>query len=65
MRRREVERALATQGRTLLRERGGHDVDRGPCGEHSFPLPRHRTISPGVVRNAMACVPCLPEGWLR
>jgi len=39
-----------TAGRTV----GSHTKWHCPCGQHTFTLPDgHRTISPGVTRNAL------------
>lgn len=64
MKRREVERALLANGCRLLRSTGGHDVYVCPCGQHVAPLPRHRDISAGVVKNVGKQMTCLPGGWL-
>lgn len=65
MRRREVEAALREQQCRSLRNKGGHEVWGCPCGQHSFPLPNHTITSPGVVRDAVRRLTCLPEGWLQ
>jgi hypothetical protein len=37
-----------------------------PCKEsHTTAVPRHRQISPGVRRNIIDDLKCLPEGWLQ
>lgn len=54
MKRRDVEKALSR-----------HDVYCCPCGRHRFALPRHRTVSPGVVRKATHDLACLTRGWLQ
>ena len=64
MNRRKVEQALAADACSLLRSTGGHDVYGCPCGQHMAPLPRHREISPGVVKSIGKLMACLPEGWL-
>jgi hypothetical protein len=33
--------------------------------KHTANVPRHRTISPGVVRSIIERLICLPEGWLQ
>ena len=65
MRRREVERELTRRGCQVLRTKGAHDVWGCPCGCHQAPLPRHKDISPGVVRSISNTLSCLPEGWLQ
>ena len=65
MKRRDVEVALREYSCLLLRSTGDHDVYGCACGQHIFPLPRHKVISPGVVRDAIKRLVCLPEGWLQ
>uniref|UniRef100_UPI003F4927F4 type II toxin-antitoxin system HicA family toxin n=1 Tax=Promicromonospora sp. CA-289581 TaxID=3240013 RepID=UPI003F4927F4 len=65
MRRREVEAALRAQGCTILRDRGDHTIWGCPCGKHKAPVPRHTTITAGVVRSIIKQLACLPEGWLQ
>lgn len=60
---REVERALAAAGWTLARTKGGHNVWTKP-GERPMPIPRHGTVTAGVVRNvARALGDDAPKGW--
>lgn len=65
MKRRDVESALRQHGCSTIRQTGDHEVFGCPCGQHIFPLPRHRIISPGVVRDGMKRLACLPKGWLQ
>ena len=64
MSRRDVERALRSIGATQVPNAGPHDKWRCPCGEHTAPVPRHTTISAGVVRSIGQRFPCAPKGWL-
>jgi predicted RNA binding protein YcfA (HicA-like mRNA interferase family) len=64
MRRREVVRALMSEGCTSLRNVGGHEVWGCPCGLHRAPLPNHSEISAGVVKSIGRQMACLDEGWL-
>jgi hypothetical protein len=36
-----------------------------PCGKHTAVAVTSRLVSPGVVRDVVAKLACLPEGWLR
>jgi predicted RNA binding protein YcfA (HicA-like mRNA interferase family) len=65
MKRREVERKLSKQGCVVLSEDGIHTKWGCPCGEHTAAIPRHREISPGVIRNTIRDLECLPKGWLQ
>ena len=65
MRRRAVEAALRRHGCRVVFEDGPHAKWACPCGEHLLNIPRHREVSPGVVRDAERRMACLPEGWLR
>lgn len=60
---RDAERKLRAAGCTTT---GGakHSVWRCPCGQHSTAVPRHTVISPGVLRNLVRDLACLPKGWL-
>lgn len=67
MKRRDVVRKLRRAGCTPKKpDTGRHSTWTCPCAkEHKFPLPRHNDISPGVLDDAIAKLPCLPKGWLR
>jgi predicted RNA binding protein YcfA (HicA-like mRNA interferase family) len=65
MKRREVVRALARIGATLIRDKGDHTIYRCPCGEHQTALPRHTDITAGVVGSIIKQLPCAPKGWLQ
>ncbi|MFC6870726.1 type II toxin-antitoxin system HicA family toxin [Haloechinothrix salitolerans] len=60
-----MERALLRHGYRVKSDDGIHTKWRCPCGQHSTNLPRHQTISPGVVRSTIKRLSCLPEGWLQ
>jgi hypothetical protein len=64
MKLRDVVRALRKHGCTVLNNTGRHTKWGCPCGGHSANLPRHRTVSPGVVADTIQRTACLPEGWL-
>lgn len=60
-----VVKALRGHGCQVFRHTGGHTVWGCPCGEHTAPVPRHTTISAGVVRSVQQQMACLPKGWLQ
>ena len=33
--------------------------------QHTANVPRHKEVSPGVVRSTIERLACLPEGWLQ
>jgi hypothetical protein len=55
MRRRAVAKALSKAGCVKLRDTGGHTTS----------LPRHITVSGGVVKSIGDQMACLPKGWLQ
>ena len=63
--RRYVERALLSNGCTVKADTGDHTKWICGCGQHSANIPRHGTISPGVIANTIKRLACLPEGWLQ
>jgi predicted RNA binding protein YcfA (HicA-like mRNA interferase family) len=65
MKLRDVQQALAVEGCQEVSDDGRHTKWRCPCGRHTTAVPRHRDISPGVVRNITRNVECLPKGWLQ
>jgi hypothetical protein len=63
MKLRDVERAL--RAAKCRSDKGtNHAVWRCPCGAHSTAVPRHTNVSPGVLRNIVRDLACLPKGWL-
>ena len=50
MKRRDLERHLASRGCKVLREGGGHTIWRNPATGARAPLPRHREIKPTLAR---------------
>jgi hypothetical protein len=65
MRRREVSRALRRAGCGVKSDDGPHTTWLCPCGQHTADIPRHVDISPGVIRDTMNRMTCLPKGWLQ
>jgi hypothetical protein len=44
---------------------GDHQKWYCPCGRHIAVIVEARIVSPGVVRDTIKKLACLPEGWLR
>jgi hypothetical protein len=65
MRRREVNRALRRSGCTVKNDDGPHTTWVCGCGLHTADIPRHVDISPGVIRDTIKRMACLPKGWLQ
>lgn len=65
MKYRDIERALRYAGCEPVKVRGDHEKWRCPCHAHSVVIVRSREVSPGVVRDAVKKMQCLPEGWLQ
>lgn len=64
MRRRDVERALRSNGCEIVAQ-GKHTKWVCPCGKHTASIPRHVQISPGVIDDTIDRMACLPKGWLQ
>jgi hypothetical protein len=62
---RDMVRTLANLDCTPKRGKGDHVKWYCPCGQHMAVIPDKRIVSPGVVRDAIAKLACLPEGWLQ
>jgi len=65
MRRREINRALRRAGCVIKNDDGPHTTWQCPCARHTADIPRHVDISPGVVRDTISRMTCLPKGWLQ
>ena len=65
MSRRKVPAALVRHGCEVLRDTSGHTVFVCPCGHHRAPVPRHGTVTAGVVSSIGTQMACLAEGWLQ
>jgi hypothetical protein len=59
-----VAQALRRQGCPSRPGKGDHEKWYFPCGRHMTVITRSPVVSPGVVRQAIARMSCLPEGWL-
>lgn len=66
MRRRDVTRALRRNGCQVKNDTGPHTTWQCTCGQqHTADIPRHTDISPGVIRDTIDRLKCLPKGWLQ
>ncbi len=65
MKLRDVNTALHRQSCHVISDRGDHTKWGCPCGHHSANIPRHTIVTPGVVRDTIRRLACLPEGWLQ
>jgi predicted RNA binding protein YcfA (HicA-like mRNA interferase family) len=63
IKRKEAEAELVRAGWKIIRQSGKHDVWASPDGMATVAVPRHRTISPGVVRQIAKGLPTTPSGW--
>ncbi|MDE8671027.1 MULTISPECIES: type II toxin-antitoxin system HicA family toxin [Micrococcaceae] len=63
IKRKEAEAELTKAGWRIIRQTGKHDVWASPDGTVTVAVPRHRTISPGVVRQIAKGLPTTPSGW--
>ena len=64
MRKRDLVKALEACGCTMKQGKGDHEKWYCPCGKHMTVITDTRDISPGLVRQALDRMECLPEGWL-
>lgn len=48
-----------------MQGKGDHEKWHCPCGEHMTVITQTREVSPGLVRQAIDRLSCLPEGWLQ
>lgn len=65
MRRKKVDKALKNSKCRITRDSGPHTTWTCACGQHTADIPRHGEISPGVIRDTISRMKCLPEGWLQ
>lgn len=62
---RDVRRALLVHGCTAKPGKGDHEKWYCPCGQHMTVLTRPGMVSPGLIRQALDRLACLPKGWLQ
>jgi len=61
---REVARFLHSQGWSILRTRGSHEIWTGPDGNGRLSIVAHGgTVSPGIVRQISSTIPGTPDQW--
>ncbi|MBM3669593.1 MAG: type II toxin-antitoxin system HicA family toxin [Actinobacteria bacterium] len=60
-----IARALKHHGCTVRRRKGSHEIWYCACGAHMTVIVMGEDVSPGVLRQAVARLVCLPPGWLR
>lgn len=60
-----VLKALKAQGCEKLSDDGRHTKWGCPCGKHVTAVTRHHDVTPGVIRNIIRDLACLPKGWLQ
>ena len=65
MKYREVARALTAHGCVSRKGKGDHEVWYCPCGKHRTVITRPGDVSPGLIRQAIRELSCLPKGWLQ
>lgn len=65
MKTREVQARLKKYGCVVLNDEGPHTTWGCPCGQHKAYIPRHREVSPGVIRDTIKRMECLKKGWLQ
>lgn len=65
MKTKDVSTALRRHGCTPV-EGGRHTIWTCPCRNHkAHQIGRHNQSSPGVVKDTMGKMACLPKGWLQ
>lgn len=62
---REIRAAMLAQNCTSKPGKGDHEKWYRPCGQHMTVVNRPGIVSPGLVRQAIARLACLPKGWLQ
>lgn len=61
---RTLRSALLAAGCTSRPGKGDHEVWTCPCSQHRTTITRPGTVSPGLVRQAITRLACLPKGWM-
>jgi hypothetical protein len=62
---RGMTRALLDHGCTPKQGKGDHEKWYCPSGRNVAVIVQSRIVSPGVVRDTIKKLACLPEGWLQ
>ena len=66
MKYRELREALVAHGCTYKPGKGDHEKWYCSCGlKHMTVVTRQGDVSPGVIRQAINRMVCLPKGWLQ
>lgn len=67
MKYRDVKSALLAAKCRWQQGKGDHEKWYCPekCGKHMAVVTQARNISPGVIRDLITKLSCLPEGWLQ
>lgn len=65
MKYRDVARQLQAEGCTAKPGKGDHEKWYCPCGKHMTVVTKPGVVSPGLVRQAIDRLSCLPKGWLQ
>jgi predicted RNA binding protein YcfA (HicA-like mRNA interferase family) len=58
---RDVTKHMKKIGYVLHRDRGDHELYKHPNSPHTIAVPRHKDISPGVIRQVMAHIKTVQE----
>jgi len=61
---RDLAKALSAAGCTAKQGKGDHEKWFCPCGQHMTVITKPGIVSPGLVRQAVQRLSCLPKGWL-
>ena len=64
MKYRDIVKKLRANGCVPRPGKGSHVIWTSPAG-NQVPIPEHRVVSPGVVRDIIGKLQDLPEGWLQ
>ncbi len=65
MKYRDLRRAMLDAKCQSKPGKGDHEKWYCPCGKHMTVVTTSRVVSPGVVRDAIDKMQCLPKGWLQ
>ena len=65
MKHRDIAKKLKKNGCTPRAGKGDHEVWKCPCGQHIAVIVKPGVNSPGVVRDTIKKMECLPKGWLQ